>query len=255
METPVRTTHEGHYGMSGLTFSNVSKEYPSQKQRSLALDDVSFEVGAGEIVGLIGKNGAGKTTSLKIAAGFISEYSGDVQVNDILMSSRNAECRLISYIPDSPVFYEFMTLRENLAFVEDLYPQHDWPKTSDLIDIFELDEHLDKMPNKLSKGTKQKMSISMALLRDYSILLADEPFSGLDPENISNLKQLLIELKKIGKGILVSTHLLNMVESFCDRYVILDKGKLIASGDEEKLKALSKKCSTSIESIFLELTS
>jgi ABC-2 type transport system ATP-binding protein len=236
--------------VNSLEFNEVTKSYDGQ---IMALDSVSFGIKAGEIVGLIGTNGAGKTTAIKICTRLLEQYEGAVRLDGIAINSIKIENYPISYIPDEPVFYEFMSLSEHLTFVESLYPGKAEFTKDALISRFDLEGHVDKMPNQLSKGTKQKLMIAMALLRNYSLLIADEPFTGLDPYQISVFKKTLIDLRDSGKAVLISTHLLEMVESFCDRYVLLHKGRVLAIGSRRELACLlDADKETTIEEIFFK---
>jgi ABC-2 type transport system ATP-binding protein len=236
--------------MYKLEFSNITKNYDFQV---LALDSVSFGIKSGEIVGLLGTNGAGKTTSIKICTRLLGQYEGNVLLDGADINTIPLAKYPISYVPDEPVFYEFMSLSEHLTFVQSLY-ENTTEFTKDLlISEFDLEEHLNKKPHQLSKGTKQKLMIAMALLREYSIFIADEPFTGLDPYQISVLKKTLIGLRDSGKSVLVSTHLLDMVESFCDRYVLLHKGKVLSTGSRLELaRKIGEKENVSLETIFLK---
>jgi len=235
--------------MFRLEFSNVTKSFSNQIK---ALDSVSFNVGDGEIVGLIGSNGAGKTTTINICTKLIEQYEGSVFLNEINIKDIRFKDYPISYIPDEPVFYEFLTLQEHLTFVQSLYQNKAVLSIESLMSRLDLEPHVNKMPHQLSRGTKQKLMIAMALLRDYSTLIADEPFTGLDPYQIGVFKRILVDLRNTGKSILVSTHLLDIVESLCDRYVLLHNGKVLAIGSKEELSRLV--CineSTSLENIFM----
>ncbi|RDB57734.1 ABC transporter ATP-binding protein [Paraeggerthella hongkongensis] len=237
-----------------LSVRNLTKRYGS---RVTALDSVSFDVHEGQIVGLIGANGAGKTTTIKICTKFVDQYEGAVDLNGKPAADYKLKDYPISYIPDEPVFYEFMTLGEHLSFVESLYSEKDrFFCKEELIERFELSSHLSKAPGKLSKGTKQKMMISMALLRGQELLIADEPFTGLDPHQIREFKNMLCELRDRGVAVMLSTHLLNMVDSYCDEFVVLDKGRVIAAGSKEDIAKRfgSSHGFESMEDMYLGLT-
>lgn len=207
-----------------LKFINVTKKY----NHLVALDDISFDVGFGEIIGLIGANGAGKTTAIEIVTGYIKPDYGEVCVDNIeSIKQRSA----IAYIPDEPVYYEFMTVAEHLEFISSMYSNGEY-SVEEIIKRFSLEDQLDKMPHTLSKGNKQKLMIATALLREFKLLIADEPFTGLDPKQINVLKCTLSELKAKGKGVLISTHLLDVIELFCDRYIMIEKGRIIGQGSK-----------------------
>ena len=230
-------------------FNDISYSYG----QSIALDSLSFFAPRGEIVGLIGENGAGKTTAVKTIVRFIKPEHGTISINGTDIQKIKLEQYPVSYIPDTPVFYEELSLLEHLQFVKALFP--DIPVSiEDTIVRFDLQEHCNKIPAALSKGTQQKLSIAMALLRSFDILVADEPFTGLDPTQIAVLKDCLLEIKQAGKLVLLSSHLLSVVENICDRYVIIKKGKLLAAGTRKALMHQSDLLdSTSMETLYLKL--
>lgn len=185
-----------------LEFNNVTKKY----NHLTALDDVSFDVNSGEIIGLIGANGAGKTTAIEIITGFIQPDCGQVSFHHMEGTGQHSA---IAYIPDELVYYEFMTVAEHLEFISSLYLDGEYT-IEEIISRSFLEEQLDKIPHTLSKGNKQKLMIGTALLWEFKLLMADEPFTGLDPRQINVLKRTLSELKGRVKGILISTHLLDV---------------------------------------------
>lgn len=213
-----------------LSFNKVSYFY----DKNQALDSVTFYVDSGEIVGLIGENGAGKSTTIKIAGKFLQPADGRVCLGEKEISDIKLNQYPVSYIPDIPVFYEELSLLEHLQFTKAMFPDNDI-SIDEILDQFELREHVSKIPAALSKGTRQKLMIAMAIMRTYEVLIADEPFSGLDPKQISALKKLFLQQKESGKAVLLSSHLLDVVENICDRYVIMKKGRIIAEGSQSEL--------------------
>lgn len=213
-----------------LEFDKISFSYPEV----LALDCISFKVARGEIVGLIGANGAGKTTAILHIIRFLNPKSGKIRMDGVDISKIKNEDFPVSYIPDTPVFYEELTLLEHLHFLKALYPDNKL-SIDEIIDKLEILDHLHKVPSALSKGTKQKLMIALALLRRYELLIADEPFSGLDPKQIGIFRQVLEECRQEQKAVLLSTHLLDMVDGTCDRYIMLHRGKLIAIGTKQDI--------------------
>lgn len=199
------------------------------------LKNVSFKLEKKKIIGLVGSNGAGKSSTMKLITRFHVPDYGKISINGINISDIKREFYPVSYIPDEPIFYDFMTLEEHLAFVDSLYTGEGIYTISQLVEVLELETHLHKTPSMLSKGTKQKLMIAMSLLRNYKILIADEPFSGLDPEQIIAFKKILLKQKECEKTVLISTHLLNLVEDICDGYVMIDNGEIIATGTKEEL--------------------
>lgn len=218
--------------MCSLQFKNVSKIYSNG---IAAVDGITFCVPEGEIVGLIGPNGAGKSTAIKMGAKLLDGYSGEIRLNEVDITKIKNRNYAVSYIPDIPVYFDFMTLGEHLDFLDDLYAHQGVMNKNDLIETLSLSDYLLQYPGSVSKGTLQKLMISLALLRPFDFLIADEPFSGLDPEHIYVLRDLFIRVKKLGKGILLSTHRLELAESYCDSYVFLKKGEVLASGKKNEL--------------------
>ncbi len=199
-----------------------------------ALDNVSFGAMRGEIIGLVGANGAGKSTLIKNIYRFLTPDHGKILLDGKDIFSFSQWDYPVSYIPDTPVFYEELSLLEHLQFTKALYPRNDI-SVKEMIEVFDLHKHQNKIPSALSKGTRQKLMIAMALLRDYELLIADEPFSGLDPTQIAALKSLLIEQKKKQKIVILSSHLLDVVENICDKFVIIKSGKCLAHGSKQSL--------------------
>lgn len=202
-----------------------------------ALKNLTFSCKRGEIVGLVGENGAGKSTTIKNMVGYLKPSSGEILINgmNIVDIKKNSP---VSYIPDTPVFYDELSLYEHLLFLKTVYPNNP-VSVDELLDRLELRPYLHKLPFSLSKGTKQKLMIALALLREYDILIADEPFSGLDPKQIIQLKKSFLQQKERGKLVILSSHLLDVVENICDRFVILNHGKIVASGTKEELIQMS----------------
>ena len=230
-------------------FNNVSYAYGETK----ALRSLSFSASKGQIVGLIGENGAGKSTAIKNIVRFIKPDKGIILLDGMDIQTIKIETYPVSYIPDVPVFYEELSLLEHLQFMKSLFPDNN-TSVDDLVSLFDMQEHKYKIPSALSMGTRKKLSISMALLRDFDMLIADEPFTGLDPSQISVLKRALLNLKNSGKLILLSSHLLDVVESICDRYVILKKGSLLADGTKKELLLREGFPETaSMETLYLRL--
>jgi len=198
-------------------------------------------------------NGAGKTTLMLIIARYLVPQSGDVFLDGRSIRQWRNEDFPVSYIPDEPVFYEELTLLEHLHFVKALYPKN-VQDIEGLIEGFEFCDHIDKVPSLLSKGNRQKLMIALALLREYQILIADEPFTGLDPNQIHHFKNIITEQRKMGKAVLLSTHLLDVIDNLCDRYVILHKGRVLAVGTKKDIQAaFGIAQATSLEAIYLDI--
>lgn len=234
-----------------LSITNLVKRYGKQN----AVDDITFELGGGEVVGLLGPNGAGKSTTMKCIVGLLRKTSGEITIGGHDHLSVAAK-RLFSYIPETPYVYDLLTVREHLQFIAQAYDVKDWKgKAQDLLDLYELDDKADKLGRDLSKGMRQKVSICCALLPDPQVLFFDEPMIGLDPKAIKNTRQVFRDLKNQGKTILVSTHLIDSVESIADRIMILKSGKIIGNDTIANLKTqMMQSEASTLEDLFLELT-
>ena len=217
------------------------------------LHDINFGMNKGEITGLIGPNGAGKSTMLKLMIKKMKPNNGKIIIGDNDIFSIKRENNPVTFIPDIPVYYEELTVWEHLQFIKALYPENSVTVDS-LIREFNLNQHLNKIPSALSKGTLQKLMIALALLRQYDVLLADEPFNGLDPAQTYKFKNTLKNLKKQDKTILISTHLLSLAEDFCDRYIFLYDGRIVEQGTKaEILQKQQMNKETSLEQIYMSL--
>lgn len=222
------------------------------------LKKISFEVNSGELVGLIGLNGAGKSTTINEIIGILRPYEGTISIDGISIDDDLETYRKkIGFIPESPSLYEELTLREHLETVimaYDLDQEVAMSTATSLLTLFRLSDKLDWFPTQFSKGMKQKVMIICALMIDPSLLIVDEPFLGLDPIAISDLIALLDEAKKSGKAILMSTHVLDSAEKMCDRFVILHHGEVRASGSLEELRQLFNAKEASLTEIYMLLT-
>lgn len=243
-----KTEWEGVHFMYAKV-ENVSFAY----DEGMALHNVSFEFNKGEITGLIGSNGAGKSTTLKMMIRKLKPQNGKITIGGEDIFSLKSENFPVTFVPDIPVYYEELTVWEHLQFVKALYPQSDVTIEA-IIEQFSLQEHLYKIPGALSKGTLQKMMIALALLRQYDVFLADEPFTGLDPKQIHGFKRTLQELRHQNKAIFISTHLLGMVEGICVRYIFLHNGKILAEGSKaEVIKSYHLDAELSLEELYMFL--
>jgi len=212
-----------------IIVQGVTKLYGVQK----ALDNVSFEVKTGEIVGFLGPNGAGKSTMMKIITGFIPASSGSVKVNDIEVDSDNIEVRKqIGYLPENNPLYPEMYVREYLGFVASVYKLKTIRKKQidDIIDLTGLAPEQQKKIGALSKGYRQRVGLAQALIHNPGVLILDEATTGLDPNQIVEIRGLIKEAGK-EKTVMLSTHIMQEVEAICDRVIIIDKGVIVA--DEE----------------------
>ena len=222
------------------------------------LKDISFEVGNGQLVGLIGLNGAGKSTTINEIIGLLTPYKGEIRIDGLqLREDPSAYRKKIGFIPETPSLYEELTLREHIetvAMAYDIEQGAAFERVDKLLDIFRLKDKLDWFPVHFSKGMKQKVMIICAFAVDPSLFIVDEPFLGLDPLAIADLIQLLDEEKKQGKSILMSTHVLDSAEKMCDSFVILHKGQIRAKGSLEQLREEFQLPAASLNDIYLALT-
>ena len=220
--------------------------------------DVSFTVESGQLVGLIGLNGAGKSTTIKEIIGLLNPYQGEILIDgkSLVQDAENYR-KKIGFIPETPSLYEELTLKEHLEIVAlayDLTWDQAWSRVQGLLTVFRLDEKLDWFPVHFSKGMKQKVMIICAFMVEPSLLIVDEPFLGLDPVAISDLVNLLEEEKAKGTSILMSTHVLDSAEQMCDSFVILHQGQVRATGNLEELQHAFNMKGASLNEIYLALT-
>ncbi|HEP1840589.1 TPA: ABC transporter ATP-binding protein [Streptococcus suis] len=222
------------------------------------LKDVSFTVEDGQLVGLIGLNGAGKSTTIKEIIGLLTPYQGQIAIDGLtLLQGAENYRKKIGFIPETPSLYEELTLKEHLevvAMAYDLSWEQAWGRVEHLLKLFRLDEKLDWFPVNFSKGMKQKVMIICAFMVEPSLLIVDEPFLGLDPVAISDLIALLEKEKSKGTSILMSTHVLDSAEKMCDSFVILHQGQVRATGNLEELQSTFGMDGASLNEIYLALT-
>jgi ABC-2 type transport system ATP-binding protein len=220
-----------------ILVKEVSKLYVSQK----ALDNVSFEVGAGEVVGLLGPNGAGKSTIMKIITCFIPPTSGTVSVSGFDVLGQSIEVKkIIGYLPENNPLYPDMYVKEYLEFIAGLHKLTSISKSRvvEMIETTGLGDEQNKKIGALSKGYKQRVGLAQALIHDPQVLILDEPTSGLDPNQLLDIRNLIKEIGK-EKTIIFSTHIMQEVEAVCDRIIIIDKGKIVADDSTENISRMS----------------
>jgi len=221
------------------------------------LKEVSFSVPDGQLIGLIGLNGAGKSTTINEIIGLLHPYAGEVRIDGSLPEAPTDYRKKIGYIPETPSLYEELTLREHIetvAMAYDLDMDQVMVRVQPLLERFRLAEKLDWFPTQFSKGMKQKVMIICAYAVDPSLYIVDEPFLGLDPVAIADLIQLLADEKAKGKSILMSTHVLDSAEKMCDGFVILHKGQIRAKGTLDELRSTFGDEKASLNDIYMTLT-
>lgn len=221
-----------------VSVSNLTKIYGRQR----AVDDISFALGNKEIVGFLGPNGAGKSTTMKIITGYLAADSGNAEVNGITVNIHPIEAKKqIGYLPEgNPLYYE-MYVREYLQFIAGIHQLKNGVSTriEEVIDLTGLRIESNKKIGQLSKGYKQRVGLGAALIHDPKVLILDEPTTGLDPNQIIEIRQLIKDLGK-NKTVLFSSHILQEVESICDRIIIINKGKIVADDTLTNLQSSNK---------------
>ena len=214
-----------------IEVKHISKLFGDQR----ALDDVSFSIKKGEVVGFLGPNGAGKTTMMRILTTYSSADKGEAMVNsfDVRMDSHNAK-RSIGYLPEHNPLYLDMYVKEYLAFNASISGISS-DRINELIEQTGLSPEAHKKIGQLSKGYRQRVGLAAALLHDPEVLILDEPTTGLDPNQLVDIRKLIREVGK-EKTILLSTHILKEVEAVCDRVIIIDRGKIVADSSLAELR-------------------
>ena len=223
-----------------------------------AVDDLTFEVRPGEIVGLIGPNGAGKTTTLRALAGILRPTAGRIRIDghDLVSDPIEAKRRL-AFMPDEPHLFEYLTVEEHLRLVARLYRVQEFDRVSrELIQELQLSGKERSLPGELSRGMRQKVVIACGLVRRAAVLLFDEPLTGLDPIGIRHMRETIVARGRDRAAVLVSSHLLPLVEEICTRVIIMDQGRKIADGTVAELatRADLATAGSSLEQIFLRVT-
>ena len=222
------------------------------------LKELNFEIKEGELVGLIGLNGAGKSTTIQEIIGLLTPYSGQIELDGLtLQQDLEGYRRKIGFIPETPSLYEELTLREHIevtALAYGISVDLAFKRAEKLLETFRLSDKLDWFPVNFSKGMKQKVMIICAFLVEPSLYIVDEPFMGLDPLAIQDLIDLMMEMKKTGSSILMSTHILATAEKFCDKFIVLHEGQVVACGTVEELRSQFNQPKASLDEIYLALT-
>ena len=241
-------------GQPLLRLDRLSKQFAAR----FAVEDLSLEVAPGEIYGLIGPNGSGKTTTVKMIAGLWLPTAGRVLIEGIdLRAEPERAKRLFGYIPDEPFVYEKMTGREFLQLVGELYGVPAPERTrriEELLDLYGLGEIADEYPENYSRGNRQKLAILGSILHTPRLLIVDEPIVGLDPESAIKTRALLKAFTERGGGALICTHTLAFAEQACHRIGLLKEGRLIREGDLLSLRRIAGLGDASLEALYLHFT-
>ena len=237
-----------------IVVSHLTKTYGDLK----AVNDFSLQVGPGEIVGLIGPNGAGKTSLLRCLVGIQRPTSGRIALggHDIVDDPVEAK-RLLAFMADEPHLFDYLTVLEHLRLTGRIYAVADVEaKARTLLEELELTDKINALPGELSRGMKQKVAIACGLLHDPAALLFDEPLTGLDPLGIRRMRETIVMRGRSGGAVIVSSHLLHLVEEICTRIVIIDRGIKVADGTVAELSAQARLAGSgsNLEQIFLTVT-
>jgi ABC-2 type transport system ATP-binding protein len=223
-----------------------------------AVHDLSFTVRSGEVLGLVGPNGAGKTTTLRTLAGIIPPSAGQVRIagHDLLATPLNAK-RALAFFPDEPRLFEYMTVRQHLVFIARVYGVANHEVIAQpLLEELEIADRIDSLPGELSRGMKQKLAIACGLLHAPQVMIFDEPLTGLDPLGIRRMKDSIIRRAQSGAAIVLSSHLLHLLEEVCSHVLILKRGEKIADGTLAEVHARFSDghADASLEDVFIRAT-
>ncbi|KRO16674.1 ABC transporter ATP-binding protein [Lacticaseibacillus saniviri] len=220
------------------------------------IKDLSFEVPAGQVVGLIGLNGAGKSTTIKHLIGLLKPQAGTVSLNDAPLGS-NEYRQQLAYVPETPVLYPELTLKEHIDLTIMAYQldkKTAWATANEMLKTFRLDNKLDWFPDNFSKGMKQKVMIVTAFMTNADLFIIDEPFTGLDPLGIHDLLDIVQRKRDAGASILMSTHILATAQQYADQFVLLNNGTVRANGSLAELKQQFGMSEANLDDIYLAMT-
>ncbi|OZS79049.1 multidrug ABC transporter ATP-binding protein [Tetzosporium hominis] len=240
--------------MSLLKLEHVTGGY----SKKAVIHDLSFSVEPGELVGLIGLNGAGKSTTIKHIIGLLNPHEGTISINNqTLASAPDAYRKSFTYIPETPVLYEELTLQEHLdlmALAYNIDEQTAKQRVDKLLQEFRMEKRMKWFPTHFSKGMKQKVMIMSAFMANPTLYIIDEPFVGLDPLAIRALLAQLEERKSKGAGILMTTHVLTTAEKYCDKLILLHNGKVRAAGTMEDLRQALHMPGATLDDLYIAMT-
>lgn len=240
--------------MSLLKIENVTGGYSKRP----VLKNISFTVEPGELVGLIGLNGAGKSTTIKHIIGLLEQQHGTIEINgQSLKTNPDIYKKSFTYIPETPVLYEELTLQEHLELVGLAYsiePEEQRIRTEQLLSEFRMERRMKWFPTHFSKGMKQKVMIMSAFMANPLLYIIDEPFVGLDPLAIRALLAQLEKRKRAGAGILMTTHVLTTAEKYCDKLILLHEGQIRAYGTMDDLRAALQMPGASLDDLYIAMT-
>ena len=231
-----------------IEIKNVTKKYGNKK----AIDNISFNINDGDIFAFIGHNGAGKTTLIKSMVGIHDFDEGDILIDNMSIKTNPIECKkIMAYVPDNPETYEHMKAIDYINFICDMYDIDTKTRTENIkkyAKLFDMEDKLNDTIDSYSHGMKQKIVLISALSHNPKILIMDEPFVGLDPKAVFDIKEVLNEMVKEGKIVFYSTHILDVAEKICSTVAIIKNGKIIKVGSMKEIKG-----DKSLENVFMEL--
>ena len=232
-----------------IEIKNVSKTYNGKKK---VLKNISFKIEGGEIFAFIGHNGAGKTTMIKCIMGILDFEEGDILIDGKSIKEEPLECkRIMAYVSDNPDLYENMKAIDFINFICDMYEVSENIRRENTLKyakMFEIEDKLNDDISSFSHGMKQKIALIAALAHNPKVLIMDEPFVGLDPKAVYDMKEIMRDMAKDGKTIFFSTHILDVAEKLCDRVAIIKDGTIVKVGKMKDIKG-----DESLEQVFLEL--
>jgi len=238
----------------GIEVSGLTKRYDSL----VAVKDLSFAVKRGEVLGLVGPNGAGKTTTLRALAGIHPPSDGTIRICGFDLHNDPVDAkRHLAFMPDEPRLFDYLTVEEHLQFVGRLYQVTGVREKMDpLLNEFELTDKRKALPSELSRGMKQKLMIACGFIHEPDVLIFDEPLTGLDPLGIRRMKESIVRRSQAGASVILSSHLLHLVEELCDTVAVIRNGTRIAYDTIDNLKfELAKgRSDLSLEEAFLRIT-
>jgi ABC-2 type transport system ATP-binding protein len=221
------------------------------------LHDVTFDVKPGEMVGLIGLNGAGKSTTMKHVLGLMTPHQGNILIQGSTKNEAPDQYQSsLAFVPESPLLYEELTVREHLEFAARAYgidQQAYKQRAEELLKLFRMEEKADSLSMHLSKGMKQKVMIMCAFVARPPLYIIDEPFLGLDPLGIRSLLEFMKQIRDEGASILLSSHILSTIEGYCDRFIVLHRGAVIAQGTLENIGEQTEMRGATLENMFYAL--
>ena len=222
-----------------------------------AVSELTFSVEPGKVLGLVGPNGAGKTTALRCISGIIPATQGRIEIEGRDLRDDPLEAKkLLAFFPDEPRLFDYLTVRQHLEFTGRLYQVRDTAERSrELLDALEMSDKADVLPGELSRGMKQKVALACGFLHQPRVMFFDEPLTGLDPLAIRRTKDLIVQKARGGAAIIISSHLLHLLEEVCSHVLILKRGKKIAHGTLDEIRAEHREGDkdSTLEEIFIRL--